>query len=106
MNISNIDYLHADILDLRELGRKLDIIECTGVLHHMEDPMAGWKVLTDCLKDEGFMQVGLYSELARRDITKIFRYQVCQQGINQFFWRSKNKKNWFIALSYGEPGLT
>ena len=38
----------------------------------MEDPMAGWKILTDCLKPNGLMKIGLYSELARQDIAKIF----------------------------------
>jgi hypothetical protein len=53
------------------LDRKFDIIESAGVLHHMNDPMAGWKVLTDCLKSEGLMFIGLYSELARRDIVQM-----------------------------------
>ena len=39
----------------------------------MKDPVAGWKVLTDCLKPGGLMKVGLYSELARQDIAKARR---------------------------------
>jgi len=71
LGISNIEYMQADILDLKMLNRKFDIIECNGVLHHMDDPMAGWKVLTDCLKIEGLMKIGLYSELARSGVVKI-----------------------------------
>ena len=71
LGITNIDYMQADILDLRELNRKFDIIESIGVLHHMDDPMKGWKVLTDCLNTGGLMRIGLYSELGRRDIPKI-----------------------------------
>ena len=71
LGISNIEYMQADILDLAVLDRKFDIIESAGVLHHMNDPMAGWKVLTDCLKSEGLMFIGLYSELARRDIVQM-----------------------------------
>ena len=37
----------------------------------MEDPMAGWKVLTDCLKPGGLMKIGLYSELARKNIVQM-----------------------------------
>ena len=33
--------------------------------------MAGWKVLTDCLKPGGLMSIGLYSELGRRHIVEI-----------------------------------
>ena len=37
----------------------------------MGDPMAGWKVLTDCLRLGGLMRIGLYSELARRGVVQI-----------------------------------
>ena len=78
--IKNIEYMQADILDLCQLNKQFDIIESAGVLHHMDNPMAGWKVLTDCLKPGGLMQVGLYSELARQHIVKI-REEIRQAGI-------------------------
>ena len=71
LGFSNIEYMQADILDLTALDRKFDIIESGGVLHHMDDPMAGWKVLTDCLKTGGLMRIGLYSESARKHIVQI-----------------------------------
>jgi len=71
LGFSNIEYMQADILDLTALDRKFDIIESGGVLHHMDDPMAGWKVLTDCLKTGGLMRIGLYSEIARRGVVQI-----------------------------------
>ena len=71
LNISNIDYMQADILDLGVLNRKFDIIESVGVLHHMNNPMVGWKVLADCLNTGGLMRIGLYSELARKSIVQI-----------------------------------
>ena len=71
LGISNIEYMQADILDLKALDRKFDIIESGGVLHHMEDPMAGWKVLTDCLKTEGLMKIGIYSKLGWREVVQV-----------------------------------
>jgi len=71
LGIKNIEYLQADILDLQTLDRKFDLIESSGVLHHMEDPMAGWKVLTNCLKPGGLFRIGLYSELSRQHIVRI-----------------------------------
>ena len=71
--ITNIDYLQADILDLRILAKNFDIIESIGVLHHMAKPLAGWKVLTDWLKPGGLMKIGLYSDLARQNIVKVKR---------------------------------
>ena len=80
LGVTNIDYMRADILSLRKLKKQFDIIESVGVLHHMRDPMAGWQVLVDCLKDGGLLKVGLYSDLARREIIEI-RKDINQSGI-------------------------
>ena len=80
LGLQNIEYMQADILDLGKLNKKFDVIESAGVLHHMSDPMAGWKVLTDCLKVGGLLKIGLYSELARQPIAKV-RQQISQSNI-------------------------
>ena len=72
--------MQADILDLGKLNRQFDIVESTGVIHHMDDPLAGWRVLTDCLKPGGLMKIGLYSEMARQDIVKM-RQEISEAGI-------------------------
>ena len=72
--------MQCDILDLEKLNQKFDIIESVGVLHHMRDPAAGWKVLTRCLKKGGLMKIGLYSELGRQDIVKL-REEIFNTGI-------------------------
>jgi SAM-dependent methyltransferase len=66
--VQNVTFAQADILELGGLGRHFDIIECVGVLHHMESPLDGWRVLLDRLRPGGVMKVGLYSEMARREI--------------------------------------
>lgn len=63
-----INFVHADILSMADWPEKFDMIECSGVLHHMEDPMAGWTALTSRLKKGGYFKIGLYSEIARRNI--------------------------------------
>ena len=70
LNYKNISYLHADILQLKKLNQKFDIIESSGVLHHMKDPVAGLKVLLDILEPHGFLRLGLYSEFARQNVVK------------------------------------
>ena len=80
LGIKNIEYMHADILDCTQLNKQFNIIESAGVLHHMDNPMAGWKVLTECLKPGGIMKIGLYSELARQDIVKV-RQEISNAGI-------------------------
>ena len=71
LGLKNIEYMQADILDLGKLDRQFDIVESAGVLHHMHDPMAGWRALTGCLKLGGLMRIGLYSDLARQHIVKM-----------------------------------
>ena len=63
-----IDYAQADILKLGALERRFDVIYASGVLHHMADPFAAWRILLGLLKPDGLMNVGLYSEMARRDV--------------------------------------
>jgi SAM-dependent methyltransferase len=68
LGLRNVRFAQADILQLGSLDERYDLIECSGVLHHMQDPMAGWRVLLSLLKPGGFMKLGLYSELGRRGI--------------------------------------
>ncbi len=71
LGICNLQYLQADILSLNQLNKKFDIIESTGVLHHMKEPIVGWRVLRELLNSGGLMKIGLYSKLARRHIIKV-----------------------------------
>jgi len=68
LGLANIRFAQADLLELGALETRFDLIECSGVLHHMRDPLAGWRVLLSLLKPGGFMKLGLYSEAARRNI--------------------------------------
>jgi SAM-dependent methyltransferase len=63
--LTNLRYAQADILQLATLERRFDLIEASGVLHHLADPLVGWRVLLAILRPGGVMRVGLYSELAR-----------------------------------------
>ena len=81
--------MQADILQLNKLDKYFDIIESGGVLHHMKDPLAGWKVLTNCLKPYGLMKIALYSELAREHIIKI-RKEIEQLNIGYSDLEIKN----------------
>lgn len=68
LGVAAIDYAQADILELGSIGRRFDLIESSGVLHHLADPMAGWRVLVSLLRPGGVMGLGLYSALARQDV--------------------------------------
>lgn len=68
IGLTNVDYAQADILKLGALGRRFDIVDCGGVLHHLRDPLEGWRVLLSLLNPGGAMRLALYSELARRHV--------------------------------------
>ncbi len=64
----NIHYAQADILHLGSIDQRFDLIESAGVLHHLADPVAGWRVLVDLVRPGGLMFLGFYSALGRRDV--------------------------------------
>jgi tetratricopeptide (TPR) repeat protein/SAM-dependent methyltransferase len=70
-NLSNVEFGQADIMKGANLGRQFDFIDASGVLHHLADPWAGWRVLLSLLRPDGVMQVGLYSAAARRNVVAI-----------------------------------
>lgn len=74
LGIQNVEFAQADILKLDLPPAGYDLIVSTGVLHHLEDPEAGWRKLVTFLKPGGFMLIGLYSETARRHIAAARRY--------------------------------
>jgi tetratricopeptide (TPR) repeat protein/SAM-dependent methyltransferase len=69
LGLETIEFGQADILELANLGRSFDVIESVGVLHHLRDPLEGWRVLIGLLRPGGFMCVGLYSALARQGVS-------------------------------------
>lgn len=66
--VANVEFAQADLLRLGDLKRSFDVIQATGVLHHLRDPMQGWRALVAMLRPRGVMQLGLYSELARQSV--------------------------------------
>jgi len=76
---SRIEYAQADILKLATIGRSFDVIDCSGVLHHMADPQEGWRTLLTVLRPCGFMHLGFYSEAGRRDVVAA-RSFIAEQG--------------------------
>jgi SAM-dependent methyltransferase len=70
LGLRNIEYAQADLLELGTIDRTFDSIESVGVLHHLAEPTAGWRVLVSLLRPGGRMRIGLYSNLARRAIAE------------------------------------
>lgn len=83
IGVPNLTLAQADILALDSLDiphGQFALIECEGVLHHMDDPLAGWAVLRRLLRPDGLMLIGLYSELGRREIVAA-REMIAEEAI-------------------------
>ncbi len=102
LGISNIEYAQADIMELGNIERQFDLIECVGVLHHLEDPLAGWRILVDLLRPGGIMMIGLYSEAARQDIVE-GRSLVAEKGYTTSAHDIRQCRQDIIALT--EDGI-
>jgi tetratricopeptide (TPR) repeat protein/SAM-dependent methyltransferase len=68
--LTNLKYAAADILAYDGAGLTFDLIEASGVLHHLADPFAAWRRLVALLRPGGVMNVGLYSERGRADVVR------------------------------------
>lgn len=77
--LRNIEYAQADILRLADVGRSFDHVEAIGVLHHLADPKAGWRVLLGLLRPAGEMRIALYSEAGRRAVVEA-RALIAERG--------------------------
>jgi SAM-dependent methyltransferase len=109
--LQNIEYGQADILNLGAIGRTFDRIEAIGVLHHLADPGAGWRVLLSLLKPSGTLRIGLYSELARQSIVAA-RHAIAAAGhaatadgiraLRQSIIRDRSEPRWQFLLANAE----
>jgi SAM-dependent methyltransferase len=79
LGLTNIEFAQADIMKLDSIGRDFDFVDASGVLHHLGDPWAGWRVLLSLLRPGGAMEVGLYSERGRRNVVAA-RAMIAQRG--------------------------
>lgn len=61
----NVEYLEADLTQLEGWDARFDVIECAGVLHHLESPEDGLRILLSLLKTGGLIMLALYSRRAR-----------------------------------------
>ncbi len=107
LGVKNVEFRHGDILNLGIISDKFDMVTSSGVLHHMEDPVKGWRVIMDLLKPGGHMLIGLYSKIARRfvlqaqDFIKQKGYTLDAAGMRSFRSEAHNllKKNVFDGIT-------
>ena len=76
--ISNIEFVNADIFDDVLVDNYFDFVWCNGVLHHTKDPYKAFQIVAKSLKSEGYILIGLYNKfgrfrtILRKYLSKIF----------------------------------
>jgi tetratricopeptide (TPR) repeat protein/SAM-dependent methyltransferase len=68
LGVEGVELVHGDLMQAGALERRFDVIAASGVLHHLADPLQGWRALRGCLKPGGLMKVALYSRAARAPV--------------------------------------
>ena len=63
--LRNLQLHRLAIEEVDQLASSFDLIVCTGVLHHLSDPLAGLKALASCLYRDGVIAVMLYAKYGR-----------------------------------------
>ena len=78
--LTNITWVHDSLLNLPKLGlEKFNYINCSGVLHHLADPDAGFRALLSVLADDGAIGLMLYATTGR---TGVYQMQSLMRLVN------------------------
>jgi SAM-dependent methyltransferase len=86
--LNNLQLELLPIEELHNLDRKFDLIISTGVLHHLNDPIFGLKVLSSVLEENGVISLMLYAKYGRigvymmQELFKIIETKQNPQGID------------------------
>jgi len=79
--LDNIKWFNDKIENIPKLNLgKFDLIECSGVLHHLPDPQAGLNILSQSLTDRGGIDIMVYARIGR---TGIYQLQDLVRLVNE-----------------------
>ena len=102
LGVARVRFVQGDILNAEDLGQRFHVVESTGVLHHMAEPLAGWRALGNCLESRGLMKIGLYSERARADVVRA-REQIRAAGLGPTDADIRTFRARVLAAGAGSP---
>ncbi|HEY9462214.1 MAG TPA: class I SAM-dependent methyltransferase [Vicinamibacterales bacterium] len=72
--LTNLQTRHVSIESVEALGQQFDLIVCTGVLHHLVDPVVGLRALRSVLKPDGRLYLMVYAPYGRTGIAMLQEY--------------------------------
>jgi SAM-dependent methyltransferase len=101
LQIRNLAFYQGDILALDRIPNRFDLIESSGVLHHLADPIAGWRRLRGLLLPDGLMRLAFYSRRARAPFDEIRSAVSPNAGLKE---QVDAVRKAAFALPEGHPG--
>lgn len=82
-NLLNLNLIEGDFRNLDLFGnKKFDLIFCTGVIHHLSNPVSGLQTIYELLKSDGVAHVSVYSKYPR-EAMQPFKDSIRKLGSNQ-----------------------
>lgn len=86
--LENLALQHMRIEDVEMLGQSFNLIDCSGVLHHMPDPSLGLRSLGSVLRPDGVIFLMLYGKYGRagvymlQQLFRMLKLSQSEQGVN------------------------
>ncbi|MCC7569745.1 class I SAM-dependent methyltransferase [Candidatus Micrarchaeota archaeon] len=63
----NVNFICSSLFDFKY--KKYDFVFCLGVLHHTKNPKKGFDLISNAVKKNGFIEIGLYHKYGRLPTT-------------------------------------
>ena len=111
-SILNVNFIRADIFDDVLKPEIMDVVLCSGVLHHTKDPKKGFEIILNYVKKNGIIIIGLYNKYGRlRTYIRGYLYKIFGYKFLKFFdpvlrkieSNDKRKINSWIRDQYNHP---
>lgn len=72
--LGNLELMELPIEQVGSLGREFDLVVCTGVLHHLVEPVVGLRALRGVLSERGALQLLVYATYGRFGVSLMRAY--------------------------------
>lgn len=102
LDVPNVTFVRGNLLALQGVDGRFAVVSCSGVLHHLHDPMSGWQRLVKALAPYGIMKIGLYSAAARTGV-EAARTLATEQGFPGSDDGVRACRQAILALPAGHP---
>jgi ubiquinone/menaquinone biosynthesis C-methylase UbiE len=84
-DIANCTFVNGDLFLDPFKPESFDVVWCSGVLHHTKDPKGGFKIISNWVKRDGTIIIGLYNKYGR--LRTVFRQKLFKLLLQSQFAR-------------------